>query len=51
MSRIDESKPFLPVNIAVLTISDTRTEAEDKSGRTLMELIEPTATRSPLRRS
>jgi molybdenum cofactor biosynthesis protein B len=40
MSRIDESKPFLPINIAVLTISDTRGEAEDKSGRTLVEMIE-----------
>ena len=39
MSRIDESKPFLPVNIAVLTVSDTRTAADDKSGDTLAELI------------
>jgi molybdenum cofactor biosynthesis protein B len=39
MARIDDSKPFLPVNIAVLTVSDTRTEADDKSGRTLAELI------------
>jgi molybdenum cofactor biosynthesis protein B len=39
MARIDESKPFLPVNIAVLTVSDTRTEDDDKSGRTLAELI------------
>lgn len=38
MSRIDESKPFLPVNIAVLTVSDTRHETDDKSGRTLAEL-------------
>src|SRR5262245_48557315 len=37
MARIDESRPFLPVNIAVLTVSDTRTEADDKSGRTLAE--------------
>jgi molybdenum cofactor biosynthesis protein B len=40
MARIDETRPFLPVNIAVLTISDTRGEAEDKSGRTLVEMIE-----------
>ncbi len=40
MARIDESKPFLPVSIAVLTVSDTRGEADDKSGRTLIELIE-----------
>ena len=40
MSRIDESRPFLPVNIAVLTVSDTRGEADDISGRTLVERIE-----------
>ena len=40
MSRIDETRPFLPVNIAVMTVSDTRTEAEDKSGRTLIELLQ-----------
>ena len=40
MPKLDESRPFLPVNIAVLTVSDTRTEADDKSGRTLAEMIE-----------
>jgi molybdopterin adenylyltransferase len=39
MPRIDESRPFLAVNIAVLTVSDTRGEADDVSGRTLIELI------------
>lgn len=39
MPKIDESRPFLAVNIAVLTVSDTRTEADDKSGRTLAEMI------------
>ena len=39
MARIDDTKPFLPVNIAVLTVSDTRTAANDKSGDTLAELI------------
>ena len=39
MSRIDESKPFLPVNIAVLTVSDTRTRETDKSGNKLEEMI------------
>jgi molybdenum cofactor biosynthesis protein B len=39
MSRFDETRPFLPVNIAVLTVSDTRQEADDKSGRTLVEMI------------
>jgi len=38
MPRIDESRPFLPVNIAVLTVSDTRSDADDKSGNTLVEL-------------
>jgi molybdopterin adenylyltransferase len=35
MARIDETRPFLPVSIAVLTISDTRTAANDTSGDTL----------------
>ncbi len=39
MSRIDESKEFLPVRIAVLTVSDTRTLAEDRSGDTLVGRI------------
>ena len=37
--RLDQTRPFLPVNIAVLTVSDTRSEANDKSGQTLVELI------------
>lgn len=32
-------KQFISLNIAVLTISDTRTEADDKSGQTLQECI------------
>ena len=39
MSRIDETRPFLPVGIAVLTVSDTRTLADDKSGQTLADRI------------
>jgi len=39
LPRIDESRPFLAVNIAVLTVSDTRTLADDKSGNTLVEMI------------
>jgi len=39
MARIDETRPFLPVNIAVLTVSDTRVEADDKSGNTLVERL------------
>ena len=39
MAQIDETRPFLPVNIAVLTISDTRTRADDTSGDRLVEMI------------
>jgi molybdenum cofactor biosynthesis protein B len=39
MARIDESRPFIPVNIAVLTVSDTRTAANDTSGDALAERI------------
>jgi molybdenum cofactor biosynthesis protein B len=38
MPRIDETRPFLPVNIAILTVSDTRSEADDTSGAILAEL-------------
>ena len=40
MSRIDETLEFLPVRIAVLTVSDTRTLEEDRSGDTLVARIE-----------
>lgn len=40
MLPIDESRPFLSVQIAVLTVSDTRTLADDRSGQTLVDLIE-----------
>jgi molybdopterin adenylyltransferase len=36
---IDPSRTFIPVCIAVLTVSDSRTIAEDKSGDTLIERI------------
>src|SRR5258707_3012415 len=39
MTSIDESKQFIPLNIAVLTISDTRTLEDDKSGTTLWERL------------
>ena len=39
MNKIDESRAFKPVNIAVLTVSDTRTLETDKSGDTLVERI------------
>ena len=38
MPRLDETRPFLPVNIALLTVSDTRELAQDRSGNTLAEL-------------
>jgi molybdenum cofactor biosynthesis protein B len=38
--RLDQSRPFLPVNIALLTVSDTRSAADDRSGNTLAELAE-----------
>ena len=40
MPGIDESKQFVPLKIAVLTVSDTRVAADDKSGATLAERIE-----------
>ncbi|WP_020043288.1 molybdenum cofactor biosynthesis protein B [Salipiger mucosus] len=39
MSRIDESRDFIPVRIAVLTVSDTRAEADDRSGDTLVQRL------------
>ncbi len=39
MARIDDSRPFIPVRIAILTVSDTRTLADDKSGNTLADMI------------
>jgi molybdenum cofactor biosynthesis protein B len=39
MSSVDESRKFIPLNIAVLTISDTRTIADDKSGTTLADRL------------
>ncbi len=40
MPGIDESRPFVSVKIAVLTVSDTRGLAEDRSGQTLVDRIE-----------
>jgi len=40
MNRLDETRPFIPVGIAVLTVSDTRAIADDKSGNTLATRIE-----------
>ena len=40
MPGIDASRQFVPLKIAVLTVSDTRSVADDKSGGTLVERIE-----------
>ena len=39
MNRIDETREFVAVRIAVLTVSDTRTAADDTSGDTLVERL------------
>ncbi len=39
MSRLDETRPFVPVRIAVLTVSDTRALADDKSGDLLVSRL------------
>ena len=39
MSKIDGPREFLPVRIAVLTVSDSRTEETDKSGATLVDRL------------
>lgn len=40
MSRIDDSRPFIPVRFAVLTVSDSRVLEDDKSGAVLAARIE-----------
>jgi molybdenum cofactor biosynthesis protein B len=40
MSRIDETIDFIPIRIAVLTVSDTRSVDEDRSGQILVDRIE-----------
>lgn len=40
MAGIDENSPFSPVNIAVLTVSDTRNEETDRSGGLLVEKLQ-----------
>ncbi len=39
MSRIDDSKDFVPIRIAVLTVSDSRSLDEDRSGQVLVDRI------------
>ncbi|MBO6639484.1 MAG: molybdenum cofactor biosynthesis protein B [Roseitalea sp.] len=40
MSRLDETRPFIALSIAVMTVSDTRKADEDRSGQTLKDRIE-----------
>lgn len=40
MTKIDDKRPFVPVRIAILTVSDTRGLDQDKSGDTLVSRIE-----------
>ncbi|NSX56486.1 molybdenum cofactor biosynthesis protein B [Parasulfitobacter algicola] len=40
MSRIDETMDFIAVRIAVLTVSDTRSLDQDRSGQVLVDRIE-----------
>ena len=39
MNKIDDSIKFIPINIALITISDSRSEENDKSGNLLKERI------------
>lgn len=39
MSSNDQARPFIPLNIAVLTVSDTRSLDDDKSGTTLADRL------------
>ncbi len=39
MSRIDEAKEFIPVRIAVLTVSDSRQLEQDRSGQVLVDRL------------
>jgi molybdenum cofactor biosynthesis protein B len=39
MSSTDETRRFIPLNVAVLTISDTRSLEDDKSGATLADRL------------
>ena len=40
MTKLDESRPFIPLKIAILTVSDSRTLDQDRSGDLLSQKIE-----------
>ena len=37
---MSDARDFIPLNLALMTISDTRTEADDKSGAMLRKLVD-----------
>ena len=39
MPKIDETRPFIAVGIAVLTVSDTRAVEDDRSGGSLVQML------------
>lgn len=39
MTRLDQSRAFIPLRIAILTVSDTRALDEDRSGQTLVDRL------------
>ncbi|MFN3920642.1 MAG: molybdenum cofactor biosynthesis protein B [Methylohalobius sp.] len=47
---MSDPRQFIPLNIAVLTVSDTRTEATDSSGRLLVERLQNTGHRLAAKR-
>lgn len=40
MSRIDETMEFIPVRIAILTVSDSRNLEQDRSGQVLVDRLQ-----------
>lgn len=36
----EADREFIPLNLAILTVSDSRTEADDTSGKTLVSMLE-----------
>src|SRR5260370_30612888 len=50
MPRLDETRPFVSVNIALLTVPDTREAAQDRSGNTLADLAASAGHRIAARR-
>ena len=49
MPRIDESRPFVPVRIAVMTVSDTRDAGDDMGPA--QQQAEPVEQHAPVERS